>query len=312
MKSNLIKLYTGISGQDVSVPMYEYGQGKPILYIQGGVHGGEVTYFILHKLAQYLTEIETNLKGKVTIVPLCNPVAWNQRMYYYTVGKFDLYKGKDWNRSYPGGETSLSARMSKKLFDIASQSSIVIDLHTARNSKPYGIFGSKKSEELIRILGLTYNYYIDFSTHTGQSFKGTLNDAVACKGILETTIECGSHDVYDAPAIREVYNSLRRVVSTYVLQQQIKKKRKKQFMFSAITTLHSPISGFAQYKLSPQTTCRAGERIASLYPSRSLHERVDFCAPFDGVLFELPKTTILWEGDELVKLIPTENIHTLM
>ena len=136
MKKKKLALYKAVYGDEVSVLVYTFGKGKNTLYIQGGVHGGEVTFFILHELVNYLKSIEEKLDGTVTVVPICNPVSWSQRVYYYTAGKFDLYKGKDWNRSYPGSETTLSSRMSKKIFEIASKHECVIDLHTARNSKP--------------------------------------------------------------------------------------------------------------------------------------------------------------------------------
>lgn len=306
-----LSLFKGISGQDISVPMYEYGQGKPIIYIQGGIHGGEVTYFILHKLVKYLSEVESQLKGRVTIIPICNPVAWNQRTYYYTVGKFDLYKGKDWNRSYPGGDTTLSARISNKLFDIASHHSIVIDLHTARHSKPYAIFGCNESREIVQVLGLKYNYFIDLTSTEGRKFLGTLNDAAAQKDILETTIECGSHDTYNENAIQEVFHSLQKLVDRYLLVKQPRKKGHAQYVFSTIETLYAPTSGFAHYKVKPQDKCRVGDEIATIYPSHSLHKTMSYLAPYDGVVFELPRTTIVWEGDELVRVIPKQGIIKL-
>ncbi|MBP6994295.1 succinylglutamate desuccinylase/aspartoacylase family protein [Candidatus Woesebacteria bacterium] len=311
MKNQNIKLFVGISGQDVSVPVYEYGQGKPIVYIQGGVHGGEVTYFILHKLAQYLSQVESRLTGTVTIVPLCNPIAWNQRIYYYTVGKFDLYKGKDWNRSYPGADTTLSARISKRIFDIASRHSIVIDLHTARDSKPYAIFGRNESREIIRTLGIKYNYFIDFTSTVGEQFAGTLNYASAKKNILETTIECGGHDTYDENAIQEVFHSLQKLIDRYVLAKQPSKTSRKQYMFSNIKTLYAPTSGFVQFNIKPHDKCHAGDEIATIYTSHSLHKTMSYLAPYDGLVFELPRTTVVWEGDELVRIIPKQSIIKL-
>src|SRR3972149_10364805 len=117
MKKTKLHLYTDISGNEIGVNQYHYGSGKKSLYIQGGVHGGELTYFIFVELDRWLRQNEDKLKKTVTLTPLVNPTAWNQRVYYYTVGKFDLYKGRDWNRSYPGKDTTLSARNSAKVFE---------------------------------------------------------------------------------------------------------------------------------------------------------------------------------------------------
>ena len=43
---------------------------------QSGIHGGEITYWVQHKLFKFLKE---NLKaGEVTLIPCANPAAWEQ------------------------------------------------------------------------------------------------------------------------------------------------------------------------------------------------------------------------------------------
>ncbi|HNQ31146.1 MAG TPA: succinylglutamate desuccinylase/aspartoacylase family protein [Candidatus Woesebacteria bacterium] len=311
MITKQVKLYAGIYGQNVNIPLYEFGTGERTVYVQGGIHGGEVTYFIFHKLARYLSEIESKLKGKVTLAPIVNPVAWGQRMYYYTAGKFDLYKGKDWNRSFPGSDTSLSARMSKTLFSIASQYRVVIDLHTARQSKPYTIHMNEQSTELIRTLGLSYNYHIDTCLPQSAMFIGTLNEACAKKGILEATMECGSHDSYEESAIEPVYASIKRVFDTFGLKKASASVTQIQYGFKTVKTLHSPLSCFAQYVVPPQTHVKKGQTIAMLYPSNSVQDEVPFKAPIDCVVFELPKTHILWEGDELFKIVSLNDLYPI-
>jgi predicted deacylase len=41
------------------------------------------------------------LCGKIIIVPIANPLSWMQRVHYTTIGKYDFYDGKDWNRNFP-------------------------------------------------------------------------------------------------------------------------------------------------------------------------------------------------------------------
>lgn len=248
----------------------------------------------------------------VTIVPICNPVAWNQRVYYYTVGKFDLYKGKDWNRSYPGNETTLSARISKKIFDIASKHNVVLDLHTARVSKPYPIYMSQDSKPVIEVLDFKYNYCIDATLGENSVFFGTLNDALVKKGVKEVTIECGSHDNFDQESVDVVFEAIKRLIDTMCLKKKSpKSKENVQYQFDKVVTLFSPMSCFANYIVSPHTQVKKGQKLATFFPSNNLVEKIDYLAPFDGLVFELPRTHILWEGDELFKIIPVESITSL-
>ena len=311
MKKEMIGLYKAIYGDEVRVPIYTFGKGKNVLYIQGGVHGGEVTYFILHELVNYLKSIEEKLDGTVTVVPICNPVSWSQRVYYYTAGKFDLYKGKDWNRSYPGSETTLSSRMSKKIFEIASKHECVIDLHTARNSKPYTIFMSDKSRQIVEVLGIRYNYFIDSKNKDNSVFHGTLNHAVASQGILETTIECGSHDDFDIESVKMVFEALKKLVHLKCLEEKNVDVEATMYVFDKTTTVFSQVSGFAKYNVMPQTKVKNGDEIMQIIPSDDITQSVSIISPMDGVLFELPKTHIVWEGDELFKIIPSESIKIL-
>ncbi|MCA9383257.1 succinylglutamate desuccinylase/aspartoacylase family protein, partial [Candidatus Dojkabacteria bacterium] len=110
---NSISIGTDPGGNPITINAYEYSNGVsgPTLYLQGGVHGGEVTLWVLKQLVTKLQNYK--IKGNIVIIPIANPVAWGQRTYFSTNGKFDFYMGKDWNRSYPGNmDGTLSQRIS--------------------------------------------------------------------------------------------------------------------------------------------------------------------------------------------------------
>lgn len=301
MKKKNIGLYTDISGNKIGIITYEYGVGKPGLYIQGGVHGGEITYFIFEALHRYLKHNEKKLKKRVLLAPIINPTAWNQRMYYYTVGKFDLYKGADWNRKYPGDQTSLSARNSKAIFDLAEKYPFAIDLHTARHSLPYNIFSEKKMLLYIKSLGLQYNF---FHANNASKYQGAFHVAMTEIGISALTIETGSHDNVDEESIDKVVHGLQSLLSDLdILPQKPIINNAKQFLFDTITTIFSEHSGFAKYYISPQQNFKKNELLGEIYLSSSLGKVTKIIAPFDGIMFELPRTNIIWTGDELFRVI---------
>jgi len=302
MKKSKIQLYTDISGNEIGTSRYDFGSGDKKIYIQGGVHGGEVTYFIFNKLYDYLSKNEAKLNGIVTLVPVVNPIAWNQRVYYYTVGKFDLYKGKDWNRSYPGNEKgTLSQRNSKAIYDIASKYEVVIDLHTARVSKPYGIYFGEEDVDLVIKMGLEYNFYVE----SNQKFDGTLNSALIGSKVKSIAVECGSHDNYDADAVDEVYNGLLNIIKNEALKEQ------KQNIFTKPLTIYAEKSGFAKYNFQPREEFKRGDVLCTIQPSETLGEEIEVRAEFDGIMSELAKSNVCWEGDELVKVIKSTDLRSI-
>lgn len=294
MKTSLF-LYTDITGSKVDIPIYTFGKGKNYICITGGVHGGEVTYFIFHKLYHWLIENEKKLNYEVCLIPIVNPPAWHQRVYYYTVGKFDLYKGKDWNRSYPGDNTSLSARISKKIYTIVSKYDIVIDLHTARCSNPYTIFMDENIKDVVASIGLKFNLLFPISDKTNLTYQGTLTQTLKNTCTKSFVIECGSHDDFNQSKINSVY---RGIVNLFKEQ---KPKIHQQIMVTKIRTLYADTAGFVKYAVNPQTKVKKRDLICTIYTSNNLGKTILLMADFDGYVLELSKTHILWEGDEVFK-----------
>lgn len=306
-------LYTDISGNQVNYQTYTYGTGPSRLYIQGGIHGGEVTYFIFQKLHKFLAQNEKKLKGTIMLAPLINPAAWHQRIYYYTVGKFDLYKGADWNRNYPGAETTLSARMSQIIFENAQKFDVLLDLHTARFSKPYTLFTDKRLMPLLKSFGIEYNYFVDMQSSNKSKYRGIFPPALIEKGKQAFICECGSHDAYEERNINTVFEAVLRLMDTLevIPVQKEQKSTQKQFLFDHISILYAPHSGFAEYLVSPQSKFHKNDPLCKIYSSQNIAQIITIRAPYDGVLFELPKTHIVWVGDELFRLIKKNELTFL-
>lgn len=307
MKKREIKLYIDITGNNISVPRYDFGKGKKGLYIQGGVHGGEVTYFIFERLYNFLKQNEKKLNGVVTLVPIVNPVSWNQRIYYYTVGKFDLYKGKDWNRSYNSDpNTTMSARNSQKLFDIAKRYKVSIDLHTARMSRPYSIYFDKKVEEIVKICGIRYNYFIKNS-----KADGSFNHSLLKAGVNSLAIECGEHDSYNVENIKEVENAIKNLISQMKLIEKEEINKNVVQTTSKIKTIFSPISGFVKYNFNPRDTYKKGDILCEIISSSDIGKKKKVVAQECGIMFELARTNIAWVGDELIRVIDFKDLRDI-
>lgn len=311
MKKTKLNLYTDISGNSVDINLYHFGKGPSGLYIQGGVHGGEFTYFIFEKLHDWLIQNENFLTKKITLAPMVNPPAWNQRVYYYTVGKFDLYKGKDWNRSYPGGQTTLSARNSQKISDFIQPYEFALDLHTARTSAPYLIFMDKRMTPYVQAFGLKYNVFLD-KNKAENPYKGTFDYALLDKKTLSMTCECGSHDEYDEQNVDMVYKSILNLIYKLNIYEKTNiTKTPKQIVVKKIDTIFAPVSGFTRFHLPPHASFIAGDVLATMTHASDISKKTQIKALFNGVMFELARSHISWVGDELMRVCYNKNLVSL-
>lgn len=133
----------------------------PHVYIQSGLHGNEqaamLTLFSLMNELQTLAE-QRKINGRITLVPICNPIALSQYAGGELVGRFDQVNGRNFNRGFPSpaqailasvkpftnrsgvvgalesflnadGPTSLAHELQKVLFHNAAKADVVIDCH---------------------------------------------------------------------------------------------------------------------------------------------------------------------------------------
>jgi predicted deacylase len=293
-----IPLFTDISGNEIKINGLEIGRGNPKIYIQGGTHGGEVTFYILKELYKLLQS--TYKQGTVVLIPISNPISWNQRMYNYTVGKFDMQSGKDWSRNFPGSRNkSLLELRANKLFNFAKDYDVVIDLHTSRKSIPFGIFnGDNINKQLIKCVGLKYNYLISSTGDT--SMMSALSDI----GISAFEIECGSHDSYEVKYIQKVFDAIKNVLSSYQIidcSRQANTTNKETVIFNAWSTCYSPCSGFVEYECSLGDTIKEGQDICKIWKSENLFSYAEVKAKTDIIIMKKLQSNILWKGDQIIQ-----------
>jgi uncharacterized protein len=93
------------SGHFLDINAYHYfnddaSQSKvKSVYIQASVHGAELQgNLVIYELHQILRQVK--VLGKITMVPLANPLATNQKNGQSTQGRFNPITGDNWNRNY--------------------------------------------------------------------------------------------------------------------------------------------------------------------------------------------------------------------
>lgn len=301
---------TLVSGNKINIINYIIDSEKngKTIYIQSGIHGGEITYWIIHKLFNFLKDNLIN--GKVIFVPCANPIAWMQRIYSYTAGKFNFYNGTDWNRSFPTSN-SLEGIIAENLFNLAKTSDFVLDLHTSRDSNPFAIPSQESYLFYCKTLGLEYNFlHIDLDN---IKYHGTINAQLDLLKIPNLTIECGSHDEYSASKINEVFDGILRLLVNF---NMIDKKFYKEISikskyFTKTKKITAIDGGFVEFHKGINEKFKKGDIIYSLYNPDNFGDKIDYIADFDGIAWKFSKTHIFMKGEDILDTIPIMELRDI-
>lgn len=304
-----IEFGKGFGGIDLSVVGYRFQNGEgPKIYIQGGTHGGEITYPIFTKLFKYLNENE--FKGTITLVPIANPHSWMSRLYFYTAGKYSMYDGKDWNWFFPGKENGTTAqRYAFKLFEEIKKHDFAVDLHTSRWSKPFLIIGQEKHIELAKKLGVSHNFYMDYEEVKARGIT-PLSDAADQMGIDSYTLECGGHDSMDMDTFEECFKVMLRTLA-HNGNIEYSDEVKPGIMYTGLKTYNAPTTGMVEYIHDYWDEIKKGDVLYRIYPTDDLAEVVEIIAEEDSILAKHQPTHACMIGDQVVQVIPKDKISQL-
>lgn len=314
MKINKSILNVGSTPMGTSLDIIEYvmdseKEGKTF-YIQSGIHGGEITQWIIHELFVFL---EQNIKsGKVVLVPCANPVSWTQRAYYSTNGKFDFYMGKDWNRNFPGNDNgTMGERIASVLFNEAKKADFVIDLHTSRQSIPFGIFSNQKYLSYIKTAGIKYNQFIDMEAN--PSYKNTLNSCLDRAGVPNICIECGSHDAYEPENVKEVLEGIKRLLAQegIIDIKNTSSAPDKIKTYSKTVTYRAAKGSLIRLAKNLGDEVKAGEDLFYYYDNNELGKTTAEKSEHNGILFKTSPTYIYWSGDDVLQLLLSEDVKEI-
>ncbi len=270
-------------------------QGK-FVYIQGGVHGGEVTLPIIKKLYSYL---QKNLKsGKVVFVPFANPLSWQQKAYTYTVGKFNLKNGKDFNR-YFGTDVDVNSKIANKILTLCEDADLTLDLHTAHNALPYTIFSSLKLMPFIKNLNIRFNDFCGMQ----KKYEHCFDYELTLKDVPSITIECGAHDEVNSTNTEQVVNGILNVLASLKMIDAINIKPQEQIFFTDATSIKAECGGIVNFYKNLGETFKKGEKLFEIISANLKKENICYFAKEDGILLRKSKTHIFCEHDEVLQVI---------
>lgn len=181
-----IPLFQLASGEFLSLQVYKFigaKSGKKV-YIQSNLHGAEIVgNAVIYQIIDFLISLNnTQIIGEIWLVPVCNPLAVNQRTHNFSTGRFNVYDSQNWNRIFWDYE--------KKHDDIEefARSQIGLDIDTIKYNffqkikssfdslldkinAPSSVQLTDKYRYKLQSLSFDADYVIDLHSHTGEGIE---------------------------------------------------------------------------------------------------------------------------------------------
>ena len=160
------------TGQDLELPIFQFKPESitgPSVYIQANVHGAEVQgNAVIYQLMSLLENSE--LLGRITLVPLANPLGINQKSGEFTLGRFDPITGVNWNREYLDHKVDLATwyKQHAHLDDealISHYRALLIERCHSRLVSDWGVTTGHRQAVSLQRLGHDADIVLDL--HTG-------------------------------------------------------------------------------------------------------------------------------------------------
>lgn len=339
------------------------GRNKgPSVYIQAGIHGNEhpgilVATELLAKIEQ--STANGSLAGSVTVVPVCNPIALSQIIKGEIVGRFDLNTGENFNRHFPDILRSVieqstehknsvinietirslirekletlsfqntSEQMKARLFQLASEHDIVLDLH-ADNCSVLHLYAPEQRKNITAQLASDLGCELaltgahdangaldDVLNHMWSAIYDELNFCSPDELPLAYTIELrGRYDLGEELIKQDANGLYDFLCHMGVINEN---KPEKQHSFKAL-----PVHGIDTHKAGTLGVLKLhktlgqrvskGELIAEITSPEKMLEKTteQLCANTDGILFCHSFHGVVPVGQTVFKIAGEKILH---
>ncbi|MFO1340941.1 MAG: succinylglutamate desuccinylase/aspartoacylase family protein [Burkholderiaceae bacterium] len=92
------------TARQVTSHHFGHAGARPRVYIQAGLHAGEIPGMLVTRHLLPLLEaleVQGRLAGEVVVVPVANPVGLAQGLLHDSIGRFEMHAAENFNRHYP-------------------------------------------------------------------------------------------------------------------------------------------------------------------------------------------------------------------
>jgi len=214
VERKFIKIGERPDGSKVQLPIIKIkGEiGGPKVFIGVTIHGSEVTGQVsVWKLLDYIKK--HGIKGELTIIPVMNPEGFNYNVRGIPESTIDL------NRIYPGDPNgSFAERIVAKIWEIAKQHELIVDVHTAGKSIPFVILDPapqplrSKIEEYAYSMGITVLDEFPPEKYERRALAKSLPGVAIKENIPSFTVELPGYRGVDEVGAEAGYRALKNLL----------------------------------------------------------------------------------------------------
>ena len=155
-------LHQTASGMPFEIDVWEYSPpgAKRITYLQGGLHGVELTGIPV--LMRFMKELEEHQPNeRILCVPWSNPMGLDSQIMGQQTGYNNLHTNQqncwNWNRiTHLKDEGSLEGHWISTLLELSAEAEVVLDLHTAGYETVPHVYVHRSQKELALNLGIPH------------------------------------------------------------------------------------------------------------------------------------------------------------
>jgi len=217
-----IPLQQLISGETLSIKVFTCAGSKPgpAIYLQGNLHGSEIFGgALLTKLIEFLSK-QKDICGRLTIVPLANPLAVQAQMSGFQFGRWNTQNGKNWNRIFsstfktilPG--MAIEEKFASLLQSLTKGHDIILDIHSdGKQSVPH-LYTAAASLEIFSPLETACQLIFGENDYQG-AFDESCAAAVKSEGRVThaATWEIGTQGTIDLAELNKQFQNLLNFLS---------------------------------------------------------------------------------------------------
>ncbi len=278
---------------EIDVWRYTHPDATKTVYLQGGIHGIELTGIPV--VYEFIKEIEEHqLVYNFICVPLSNPMGLDSQIMGVQTGYNNIHTNQqncyNWNRiTNLKDESSQEGLWIKTLLELSEPADIILDLHTAGVETVPHIYSHVNEKKYAEGLGIPH---ILVWSKPSYSFADTHHQ----HGKIALTFEISSSRVLLTEWVEESLKYLRRFFGILPNAEesriwQVENQLKKWY---------SPDGGVLCWNINAGESVSEGDVIATLYTRQ---ERVDLKSPYTGVLLLKNPSHAPHERQELAKFL---------
>ncbi len=293
----ILPLHETASGAryEIDVWRYTHPDATQVLYLQGGVHGVELTGVPV--LYEFMQQVEAEqLPVSFICVPMANPMGLDSQIMGQQVGYNNLHTNQQncWNWNRVGNlrnEGSIEGRWIKTLLDLAEPATTVLDFHTAGLETAPHVYAHVSQVHHAEPLGFPH-------VLAWETPSDSFSDSCFKRGQVALTFELSESRVAPEEGVERGLRALRIFLgleeaaapgTVWVIKEQLLK-------------WYAPESGVLQWKVRAGETVVEGQPLARLYRREGVQELL---SPIEGVLLLKNPIHAPHQHQELAKFLKT-------